>query len=175
MSEIELPEKLKDRPTYRGYVVPATVLWRGNIPDFKVTDTTMWRNVVMLRLCAICGKRLEAKKYLIGGPKCAEYLAFFDPPMHRECALYALRVCPFLGCRKDYVPLDNLPSDTKVLEHANVPQPDHFLIFGFTAYGLVQQGDAVFIRIIPDTLFLQLEVPKTFTEKEWDLFTLALP
>ncbi|MGH6988400.1 MAG: hypothetical protein ACREE3_00775, partial [Stellaceae bacterium] len=51
---------------------------------------------------AICGKRMHGGFWFVGGLRCFlhEHGAFFDPPMHLECAEYALQVCPFLAASK---------------------------------------------------------------------------
>jgi hypothetical protein len=50
-------------------------------------------------LCSICGEKLAlAERTFITGPSCvfgSDY-GCNDPPMHEECARYALRVCPHL-------------------------------------------------------------------------------
>jgi hypothetical protein len=38
--------------------------------------------------------------FFIGGNKCVEHGIFYDPPMHRECAVYALQACPHLARSK---------------------------------------------------------------------------
>jgi hypothetical protein len=53
------------------------------------------------KVCGICGQKLERDAWLIGGPAAAfhEHGAYLDPPMHHDCATYALRVCPYIATR----------------------------------------------------------------------------
>jgi hypothetical protein len=39
---------------------------------------------------------------VIGGDWQIEKEMFFNPPLHEECARYAMRVCPFIVYGKDY-------------------------------------------------------------------------
>lgn len=54
--------------------------------------------MIMDRRCSICGDKLLPEMWLVGGPLSAflEQGAYNDPPMHRDCLHYALRVCPYM-------------------------------------------------------------------------------
>jgi hypothetical protein len=56
------------------------------------------------RLCGICGQRLGAYLCFVGGPGSAFHPAgkYFDGPVHRDCAEFALRVCPYLAMAGSY-------------------------------------------------------------------------
>jgi hypothetical protein len=64
-----------------------------------MVDSAMSAHCHELRLCSICGEKLApAERTFITGPSCvfgSDY-GCDDPPMHEECAHYALRVCPHL-------------------------------------------------------------------------------
>jgi hypothetical protein len=66
-------------------------------PDFRVTDTRRWALAVKLRTCAMCGVALGRNIAFIAGPVSFETRLFTDLPMHKDCALYAIQVCPFLA------------------------------------------------------------------------------
>jgi hypothetical protein len=55
--------------------------------------------VLKFSLCPLCGSTLTGKRWFVGGPKSAFSVtgAYSDPPMHDECAHYALAVCPYLA------------------------------------------------------------------------------
>lgn len=40
--------------------------------------------------------------YFVGGELAVVNRLFFDPPMHKECAEFSLKVCPFLAFKKGY-------------------------------------------------------------------------
>jgi hypothetical protein len=100
---IEPPPKMRllDRDR-RGYPVPWIV--RRDLtkrPFFVVNDQEKVLACGHRKVCGICGRKLERDVWLIGGPGAAfhEHGAYLDPPMHHDCAAYALRVCPYLGTR----------------------------------------------------------------------------
>lgn len=98
-TNIRIPEKLAQRPRdTRGYPVPAGVLVDAQgKPDFKTTDVSRWVYLVKQNRCGLCGEPLGRHKAFIGGPKSHESRLFTDLPMHRDCARYALQVCPYLA------------------------------------------------------------------------------
>jgi hypothetical protein len=98
-SEIPVPARLARRPRdARGYPVPAAVLiLEDGKPDFKVTDIHQWLALLKSRRCALCGEPLGRHLAFVGGPLSHKNRYFTDLPMHKECAQYALQVCPYLA------------------------------------------------------------------------------
>lgn len=98
---IEIPKRMRKLPRdKRGYPIPVTVLIdRAGKPHFTVHDHTERRRVLKADQCSICGKKLQAERWFVGGAKSAFSIvgAYYDPPMHHECAQYALKVCPYLA------------------------------------------------------------------------------
>lgn len=81
----------------RGYPILFTVQPdEGQELDFRVVNPRRRRRCAREGLCGVCGKKLGYWMVFIGGPRSAENRVFSDPPMHEECAKYALEVCPFL-------------------------------------------------------------------------------
>lgn len=100
---IPIPERLKDRPQFRGVALPFVQYIRPDgFPDFKITDTEKWVQCINGRLCGMCGSLLEIPIVFIGGELCVRNLAYHDPPMHAECAEYAFNICPFLVGKKNF-------------------------------------------------------------------------
>lgn len=97
---VPIPERMKSLPMdQRGYPIPYTVLRdsKGKA-HFAVNSEERRLRCLKEDLCPICGLRLFRGRWLVGGPGSglvAEGL-FQDPPMHSECAHYALQVCPWL-------------------------------------------------------------------------------
>lgn len=101
LSQIAVPARVKSLPVdERGYPVPHTVQWVAGKPDFRVIDPQKWTKAVQLRRCGVCGEPLGARMAFVGGPLSMRNRLFYDLPMHRECATYALQVCPFLAAPK---------------------------------------------------------------------------
>jgi hypothetical protein len=100
---VEVPKLMRTLPKdHRGYPIPFIVLRdKAKQPHFPINDVARVVECGRKRLCGICGKRLNPKalSFVIGGPASAlhERGAYLDPPMHEECARYAIRVCPYLG------------------------------------------------------------------------------
>lgn len=93
--------RLLDRDR-RGYPVPWIVQRDlDRRPFFVMNDTEKTLACGRRKVCGICGRKLERDVWLIGGPGAAfhEDGAYIDPPMHHQCATYALRVCPYIGAR----------------------------------------------------------------------------
>lgn len=122
----------------RGYPVPFIVLRdKAGKPHFTINSSVLVADCVRKRLCSICGKRMGPLVWFVGGSRCFLHRmgAFLDPPLHLECAEYALRVCPFLaassyGKRIDDRTLDPgaLPDDVALVRHNGaLPQlPERF-------------------------------------------------
>ena len=103
-----IPFRLSRRPLdARGFVVPFTQFIKPDgTPDFRVMDDERTSKAVRRRLCSLCGEKMRKNVFFIGGPKCVDNGFFYDPPMHKECALYALQTCPHLARAKGkYAPV----------------------------------------------------------------------
>ena len=61
----------------------------------------------------------------MGGPLSIENRFFTDLPMHRDCASYALKVCPFLAA-PSFAYSQKLPDGTVASENVSVNRPDRF-------------------------------------------------
>jgi hypothetical protein len=99
-----IPRFLAHLERHGEYPVPFIVLRDPDHPiDFRVICMARVLQCVRDELCAICGKQLGEFSYFIGGPGCRKNHVFVDPPMHKECADYSKRTCPFVsGKHPDY-------------------------------------------------------------------------
>lgn len=110
----------------RGYPIPHAVMYRADgTPDFRTIDPEKWMHAARLRCCGICGDVLGARIAFVGGPKSIENRLFTDLPMHRDCATYALRVCPFLAA-PTFSYRRSAPEGTVVNAHVSTDRPDRF-------------------------------------------------
>jgi hypothetical protein len=91
-----MPDRIARLPRARGYPVPFFVAWVDGVADFRVIDAAKWVRAVKERRCWLCGEPLGAYLAFVIGPMCAVNRVSSEPPSHRECAEYAVRVCPFL-------------------------------------------------------------------------------
>lgn len=102
-SSVRIPERMAALPRdARGFPVPYVVLRDADgTPHFVVNDSELMLRCATMRLCGICGSALEQVVWFIGGVRNAFHRngGYNDPPMHDECAHYALQVCPFLAVR----------------------------------------------------------------------------
>jgi hypothetical protein len=101
MRDVELPWRMRELARDpRGYPVPWIVLVdRAGKPHFTMNDQDKLDQVITRDLCSICGQKNTRGRWFVGGPLSAFHAdgAYYDPPMHHECATYALQVCPYLA------------------------------------------------------------------------------
>lgn len=99
----KVPQHLAHLRQWNGIPVPFTVAWADDVPDFRVVNPEHVRDCFVKRLCGVCGRNLGEFAYFIGGPQCKDHRLFADPPMHKDCAIFAAHACPFLnGSTKSY-------------------------------------------------------------------------
>jgi len=108
MSKIDIPKHLRGRPVYNGYVVPFFVSWYlpdgskvnertpNAKPNFPIIDMDRAQICRKRNACWICGKQLGTYRWFVMGPGSAITRTALEPPSHRDCAKYAVRVCPFM-------------------------------------------------------------------------------
>lgn len=93
-----LPPRMARLPIdERGYPVPFFVQWFDGKPDFRVADSTKIGLCYRLRLCWICGEKLGAFMSFVIGPVGAVNHTNSEPPSHLDCAMWAVRGCPFMA------------------------------------------------------------------------------
>lgn len=99
MPTATIPESLARRPRdSRGYPITwVTYIAPDGTPDFRVIDHARVAESMERKLCGLCGEPLTYYIAFIGGPMSVEHRLYSDPPMHVECAEYAMKTCPFLA------------------------------------------------------------------------------
>lgn len=145
LATVETPLRIATLPRdARGYPVPHTVRYDADgVPDFRVIDPEKWFRAVKLRRCGICGETLGARVAFVGGPLAMANRFFTDLPMHRDCAVYALRVCPFIAAPK-FAYSRSLPDDTQVSNNVSTTRPEQFGLGVTKVYKpLVVNGEVV--------------------------------
>jgi hypothetical protein len=98
----ELMNKFCERDS-RGMPVPFVVLKdEAGKHHFKINDTAKTLQCIAGGLCAICGQKMrQDDRWMVGGIASAfdKNGIYIDHPVHKECAQYALQVCPYLASR----------------------------------------------------------------------------
>lgn len=131
MSDIAIPDRLKDRPTYKDIVVPFIAdatddAWgtKGGVVNFGKASPTHWADAAENKLCGICGQRLGYWIVFAGGPNSVASRSFLEPGMHEECAAYAAAVCPWMLGGKDYEDAERTLELSPTKEPVKVPDGD---------------------------------------------------
>lgn len=99
--DVPIPARMRSLPLdQRGYPMAkfAFIDSQGN-PQFTINDEPRRQHHLFNDLCPICGQALNRFRWFVGGPASAMHVkgCYIDPPMHDECAHYALLVCPYLA------------------------------------------------------------------------------
>jgi hypothetical protein len=99
--KVEVPVRMRHLPRDpRGFPIFA-MAFRDSTgrAHFTINDETERMRMIHEDCCSVCGKKLLRGRWFIGGEKSAFHPrgVYLDPPMHAECARYALRVCPYLA------------------------------------------------------------------------------
>jgi hypothetical protein len=94
-----IPECLRDRPVdpRRQLPIPYVHDTLDGRWDFTVALVERLNECILGRLCGQCGKPLGRRIAFVGGPISASTHAYNDAPMHEECALAALGLCPHIN------------------------------------------------------------------------------
>lgn len=100
---IPVPDRLKKFPLWKDrYVIHYTVFTKDGIPIFNQVARGKQVLAAKRNWCQLCGERMSAPYWFIGGESNVESRQVLDGPMHEECACYACAACPFLA-NADYV------------------------------------------------------------------------
>lgn len=92
------PDRIARLPVdKRGFPVPRFVALINGEPDHRLVNPPYMGQAVRFSQCWICGHKLGAFKTFLIGPMCTINRVSSEPAMHRECALYAVKACPFLS------------------------------------------------------------------------------
>jgi hypothetical protein len=151
----------------RGYPIPFIV--RRDLTGrafFVINDVERVAKTARQKLCSICAQKLDRDIWLVGGPGGAfhEHGAFIDGPMHKACATYALRVCPYIAGRYTkrvdtaLAKHGKWPPGLRMLtEESMIPEQPPFFVLARTrrvAFETQEQGNQ---RFIPERPWLAVE------------------
>lgn len=99
LRDVPMPPRVALLPRGRnGYPVPWFV---PQLPDgtrdVRIADPQKFAAALTKSLCWVCGRRLGTKVAFVLGPMCMLNRITAEPPCHRDCAEYSLKVCPMLA------------------------------------------------------------------------------
>lgn len=94
---VPIPVALAHRPTLGGLVVPwVNITLADGTADFRGVHNTKWLTAWREGRCQTCGERLRGLSVFLGGDR--QVSGYFDePPLHPECAAYAIKACPMVA------------------------------------------------------------------------------
>jgi hypothetical protein len=146
----EIPFRMSRRPRdTRGFAVPfAQYIKPDGTPDFRVMDHRLVGKALRRRRCGLCGNGMRQDVWFVGGPKCVENGYFYDPPMHEECARYALQTCPHLARSKGkYAPVPDRIEGAAVLIQGAMDdvKAEWFGLMRSTGYTYQQGSDGMMV------------------------------
>lgn len=98
-ADIPPPPRMNRRPRdERGFIVPWFVHQDSETGayDFRVIRKRGIEEAMRRKSCWLCGEQLGRFQCFTIGPMCVINRISSEPPAHLECAVYAVRVCPFL-------------------------------------------------------------------------------
>jgi len=124
MSTVVMPERIaRLKRDKRGYPITfVTALFEDGTADFSTLDEDRVGYVLAEKLCGVCAEEHEDIKCAIATPDEKERGIFRDPPMHFECANYALEACPFLASHDmSYIPVEYKPTGIALLGPDFIP------------------------------------------------------
>lgn len=147
--EVEMPPAIARLPKdARGYPVPYSALYVNGKPDFTQVDPSRWVRLFKIKGCGVCGSPITGRLFFVGGPMCATNRLFFDHPMHEDCAVYALRVCPFLALPKmAYRKRED--EGVEVLASVSDRKPEIFMMGKARAYDVTMNGSEPLLYAAP--------------------------
>jgi hypothetical protein len=97
VKQIHMPVRIAKLPvSEQGYPVPWFVPWEDGKPLTQAADPKKLKLALMTNRCWVCGEQLGVYKAFVIGPMCAVNRITSEPPQHKECAEYTVKVCPFL-------------------------------------------------------------------------------
>jgi hypothetical protein len=132
----------------RGYPITyVTYIGADGIPDFRILDAERRFRCYEQRLCAVCGEKLGYWIVFISGPECEKTRMFLDPPMHPDCADFALAVCPHLINERARYSLR--PAEVEMRTFANEVHPTVFKRFRTRGYELMRFDGDIIIKSSP--------------------------
>lgn len=132
----------------RGYPVPFFVAWVDGRPDFRVSDPAKMEKAIRFSRCWLCGGALGKYRAFVIGPMCAVNRVSSEPPSHLNCAMFAVKACPFLTMPKAHRRESHMPEG--VTDPAGIfikRNPGVSLIWVCRDYRITRAVDGILFRL----------------------------
>ena len=166
--QVEMPPSLAARPRdARGFPITfVTLIDSQGQPDFTTLDARKIEACITQGICGLCGERWPSPsnspagarrpddhlRAFVGGPLSCESRMFYDPPMHVECAEYAMQVCPHIATPTARYKKQALggPEQRAQIIGADDKRPEKFGLLLCHSYDITwHQGQPIFLAGLP--------------------------
>lgn len=160
---------MSERPRdERGYPIPWDVPIVDGVPQFRETDPNRTLATIAGKLCGLCGVLME-RIALIGGPIAVDLGLFTEPPMHPDCARYALKVCPFLVVKNARYSGAPFRPETELVEGIGEEHPEVFGLVVAEGFKLVMIPDKAEAAFQPEGVAMVFWYREGKPARRWGL------
>lgn len=109
---LEMPRRIAALPlTDNGYPVLYFADTVNGKPDLRIMDRRKKNRCISEKRCWLCGQPLGRNLVFVIGPMCCITRTSSEPPSHYDCAIYAVKACPFLTRPRAHRREGDLPSE----------------------------------------------------------------
>lgn len=138
---VPMPAGIAARPKdARGFPITfVTLIQSDGRPDFTTVDGGKIMRCIYEDLCGLCGQDLGQGQPVafIGGPISCSGGNFLDPPMHPECAKYAMQVCPHIAIDTSRYAKPKEGEGRELFQGVSPDRPDKFGLYATDAFKVV--------------------------------------
>jgi hypothetical protein len=168
IKDIPIPPRMARRPVdRRGFPVPWFVAKIDGEWDFRVIAPGAMVRAYRQRLCWLCGEPLGRYLTFVIGPMCAINRVNSEPPSHHDCAIYALKACPFIARPNMRRNEKDLPEEYLNAAGIHIPHnPGVMLLWVTHSYKPFDAGNGVLFELGPpcEAVFYREGRPATRAE-----------
>lgn len=155
---VPLPDRMQALPKdARGLPIPFIVTRDSTgRPLFTINDHRKTAQCLREDKCPICGHGLSRGRWFAGGPLSAFHPqgCYIDTPLHKECMIYALQVCPYLAAPKYAGRLDDkqvdyskMPDTVVMLDPTMLPErPPLFVCVMAVHQKVINKGGLSYVK-----------------------------
>ena len=95
--DIPMPKRMRRLPlTEQGFPTLFFAPVKNGQAIIRSVDVEKFRRCIEQRLCWLCGEPLDRLMTFVVSVTNAYTKVTLEPPCHHECAVYAMRACPFI-------------------------------------------------------------------------------
>jgi hypothetical protein len=105
----------------KGYPIPFFVSYVNGLPDFRMVDEKKYMQCVANNVCYICGQPMGRHKSFVAGSLMLVNKMNVEPPMHHDCATYAVKACPFMLLPKSVRRTAGMPEEAIQMQGIQLP------------------------------------------------------